>query len=133
LMDAGQATYNLKRYSKAVDYYTRATQVKPSEAVAWNNLANVKRDLKRFSDAEKDYQKALTLAPKEVQYHTNLADLYRLWAKEDPEKGAMVEETLLQALKALPGNPRLINMLISYYEAKGELKKADEWWATDGR
>jgi len=127
LMDAGQATYNLKRYSKAVDYYTKATQVKPTEAVARNNLANVERDLKRFTEAEEHYRRALSLSPKEVQYYVNLADLYRLWSKAGEDKNSLREEVLLDGLKVSPGNPRLVNMLISYYGEIGEVEKAERW------
>ncbi len=126
LMEAGVAAYNLRRFSAAVDYYTRATQVKPEEAVVWNNLANVERDLKRFSDAEDHYRKAIGFDSSEAQYYINLADLYRLWAKEEPEKQSEIEKTLLQGLEVLPNQPALIHLLAQYYEGMGELAKATE-------
>jgi type IV pilus assembly protein PilF len=63
-------------WKEATYRWEKATQIDPTYAEAWNNLAIGYEHEGRFDDAEKAYQQALKLAPKNVAIRTNY-DLFK--------------------------------------------------------
>jgi Tfp pilus assembly protein PilF len=58
-------------WKEATYRWEKATELDPSYAEAWNNLAIGYEYQGRFEDAEKAYQRALTLEPKNVLIRQN--------------------------------------------------------------
>ena len=65
-------------YEKAIEYYTKAIELKPDDADVyfWRGLANGK--LKQYENAINDYTKAIELKPDDALTSENLAELYIL-------------------------------------------------------
>ena len=63
-------------WKEATYRWEKATQLDPTYAEAWNNLAIGYEQEGRFEDAEKAYQKALKLDPKNLAIRTNY-DLFK--------------------------------------------------------
>ena len=63
-------------WKEATYRWEKATQLDPTYAEAWNNLAIGYEHQGRFEDAEKAYQQALKLAPKNVAIRQNY-DLFK--------------------------------------------------------
>jgi Tfp pilus assembly protein PilF len=63
-------------WKEATYRWEKATEIDPTYAEAWNNLAIGYEHEGRFEDAEKAYQQALKLAPKNVAIRTNY-DLFK--------------------------------------------------------
>jgi Tfp pilus assembly protein PilF len=63
-------------WKEAVYRWEKATQLDPSYAAAWNNLAIGYEHEGRFADARKAYDKAVTLDPKNVLIRQNY-DLFK--------------------------------------------------------
>ncbi len=58
-------------WKEATFRWEKATQIDPTYAEAWNNLAIGYEHQGRFEDAERAYQRALTLAPKNAYIRQN--------------------------------------------------------------
>jgi type IV pilus assembly protein PilF len=58
-------------WKEATYHWTKATEIDPTYAEAWNNLAIGYEHQGRFDDAEQAYQRALKLAPKNTYIRTN--------------------------------------------------------------
>jgi Flp pilus assembly protein TadD len=63
-------------WKEATYRWEKATEIDPTYAEAWNNLAIGYEHEGRFEDADKAYQQALKLAPKNVAIRTNY-DLFK--------------------------------------------------------
>ena len=63
-------------WKEATYRWEKATQLDPTYAEAWNNLAIGYEHQGQFEDAEKAYQQALKLAPKNVAIRQNY-DLFK--------------------------------------------------------
>lgn len=78
-MEAGELYYRIKRYDEAIEYFTRAAQVRPGDYDALVNLGNVNfdaghenSDSGKFEAAEKAYVAALEKKPNDVNVRTDL-------------------------------------------------------------
>jgi Flp pilus assembly protein TadD len=58
-------------WKEATYRWEKATEIDPTYAEAWNNLAIGYEHQGRFDDAERAYQQALKLAPKNIHIRTN--------------------------------------------------------------
>lgn len=67
----------LERFSKAVDYYNRAIQIKPN-AIALNNSGYCSCRLDDFTQALNSYTKAVELLPKNSFAHYNTAKVSKI-------------------------------------------------------
>ncbi len=72
LFNAGVTCAAMGDIVKAETYYTRAIQIMPTLAVAYNNRGDVRRNLKRYQDAIADFSRADQLAPKNPIIRRNL-------------------------------------------------------------
>jgi tetratricopeptide (TPR) repeat protein len=65
-----------KNYPKAVEEFTKATQINPNYADAYHNLANTYQTIGQTDKAIENYQKALSINPNIWQSWQNLASIY---------------------------------------------------------
>ena len=63
-------------WKEATYRWEKATQIDPTYAAAWNNLAIGYEHGGRFEDARKSYEKAVTLDPKNILIRQNY-DLFK--------------------------------------------------------
>ena len=63
-------------WTGAIERFTRATEIDPTYAAAWNNLGIGLEQQGRFDDARKAYERALELAPDNTFFRNNY-DLFR--------------------------------------------------------
>src|SRR4051812_49220361 len=71
-MKAADYTYQVQRYDDAIQFLTRANQLKPDSYEAIVNLGNVNFDANRYEEAEKWYTAALKTKPDDVNVRTDL-------------------------------------------------------------
>ncbi len=75
-INLGTLHFHLRQYTKAEEYYRRATIADPSYVLAYFDLGNVLDELERMDDAIAAYRQAVTLAPGYADAHYNLALAY---------------------------------------------------------
>jgi tetratricopeptide (TPR) repeat protein len=72
------ARNKMNNIQTSVDYYNKAVDLSPNNAVAWTNLGLAYADLGLFSDAKKSYDRALFLDPNNSQTWSNIGSYYIL-------------------------------------------------------
>ncbi|MFA6047622.1 MAG: tetratricopeptide repeat protein [Parcubacteria group bacterium] len=93
-------------YPKAIEEFTKATQINPGYADAYHNLANVNQMAGNTNEAIKYYNKALSINPNIWQSYQNLAAIY--FQNGDKQKAL---ENIQKAIQINPNNQQLINNL----------------------
>ena len=66
------ANFRFGRYSKAINFYRRAIQLKPDYLEAYNNLGVAYKETGDLTAAIESYQKAISLNPDQAAVHNNL-------------------------------------------------------------
>ena len=59
-----------------IEYYTRAIELNPEYADAYNNRGNAYRNIKEYEKAISDYNRAIELNPEDAMAYENLSELY---------------------------------------------------------
>ncbi|MFH0905275.1 MAG: tetratricopeptide repeat protein [bacterium] len=126
-LQAGMGYYNLSNMNKAAAYYTKAIELDPASALAWNGLGNAYRELLQFREAEKAYQQAIKLDPKATTTYLNLANLYNQWPGDEKNQQPQIPKILKAGLAQVGDNPHLLQALVDYYVAIGSPKQADQY------
>ena len=72
------ARNKMNNIQTSVDYYNKAVDLSPNNAVAWTSLGLAYADLGLFSDAKKSYDRALFLDPNNSQTWSNIGSYYIL-------------------------------------------------------
>ncbi len=72
----GDALRSQKDLASAMEYYTRATQKQPKNAVVWNKMGMVELQLGRFNDARQHFQRASKLKKDYAEAVNNLGVVY---------------------------------------------------------
>jgi tetratricopeptide (TPR) repeat protein len=75
-INLGTLHFHLRQYTKAEEYYRRATIADPGYVLAYFDLGNVLDELERMDDAIAAYRQAVALAPGYADAHYNLALAY---------------------------------------------------------
>jgi tetratricopeptide (TPR) repeat protein len=75
-INLGTLHFHLRQYTKAEEFYRRATIADPSYVLAYFDLGNVLDELERMEEAIVAYRQAVTLAPGYADAHYNLALAY---------------------------------------------------------
>jgi tetratricopeptide (TPR) repeat protein len=102
--------------------YEKVIQLNPSDASAYNYLANAQRDLGQTNDAIVSYKKAISLDSKQVNYYANLANV-QLYTLHKPEDAI---STYQKGLEAVPHNSQLEFLLGTTYENNGNTEAAKQ-------
>jgi tetratricopeptide (TPR) repeat protein len=123
----GLAYFKSKDYSKAADFYIKASQLKPESVLAFNNLGNTYRKLSRYEDSEKAYLDAISIGPTYITAYTNLVSLYETWPANKADKRSEIPKVLERGIIATNNNPTLLRAIITYYNSVGDTKNADKY------
>jgi tetratricopeptide (TPR) repeat protein len=71
-MKAAELFYQIQRFDDAIEYLTRANQLRPEAYEPVVNLGNAQFDAGRYEEAEKWYTQALKIKPDDVNVRTDL-------------------------------------------------------------
>jgi tetratricopeptide (TPR) repeat protein len=110
--DAPEVTARLQ---KAVDAYTKVTELCPDSTQAYNNLGEIHFSANRFTEAGEVYEKLLTKDPKNVDVASRLGYLYR--------KGEQWEKACAAYKKLLDVEPGRAQDRLLYADALQKSKK----------
>ena len=97
------AHFVLKQYDKAIEHFTRVTQLRPMEAKAYVNMGAVYNRLEEFQKAADLLKKAISRDGKSVEAYYNLGIAYR-----GVKQPAMAINSYKEALRI---NPRMLDAM----------------------
>ena len=86
-----------KQYAKAIEYFTKATQLNKVDHESYNNRANTYMDLNKLDSAYMDYRNALAIKP---DYNVTYDNLGALFARKN-----MFDSALYYLNKSIQLNP----------------------------
>ena len=110
----GNAYYDLKQLSRAVEEYQAAVKLDSTLAPAWGNLGTALQEQDDLSGALNAYQKAVTLTPKDAAAWSNLGSVQ--YAKGQHQAAA---DSYVRALRIDPRNVQaLYNMGVAFADAQ---------------
>jgi predicted O-linked N-acetylglucosamine transferase (SPINDLY family) len=114
----GTLSVQAKQFTKALDFLTRALQIKPSFAEAYSNRGLALKGLQRLEEALLNYDKAIEIKPDYAEAYSNrgnvLKELQRL------------EEALVSFDKAIEGKPNLAEAHFNRGNVLRELQHLEE-------
>ena len=117
----GDALIGQQKNDRALQAFSRVTELLPNDSRSYVNLALVEISLRRFKDAEEHLRKAIATDPKSLQANIDLAHLYRLQNKL-PE----AQEVLQAGIQNNPDAPQLYVDLANMLSNAGKHTDADE-------
>lgn len=104
---------------RALQAFTRMTEIDPEGVDGWINVAMVQATLGRFDEAESTYRRALQLAPTDVQIFEGLGSVA---SRRGDDAGA--EEAWLRAYQLEPSYAPAVTELASLYGRQGRIDEA---------
>ncbi len=120
-MKTGDMYSQIGRHDKAIEFYLRSVELKPSDRKAVISLANSYFDTKQFENAEKYYARALEIDPNDINARTDLGTT--LVERQNPDYDRGIKE-FQESLKIDPKHePTLYNLGIAYFR-KGDVENA---------
>ena len=78
IKERGNQEFKAQRYNAAIDYYTRAMDLNPSEPTLYSNRATCLKLLEKYRESINDYKKAIEFNPKNTKNLKKLASVYVL-------------------------------------------------------
>ena len=105
----------------ALDANQKAVQLKPDDAEAHYNLANVLKEMERLEDAKESYRDAITNKPCFAEAHYNLGNV--LLAQDEV---AQAEHHYEKAITLKPNFAEAFSNLGSAYSELGKIKEAKD-------
>ncbi|MDB5109435.1 MAG: Tetratricopeptide repeat-containing protein [Mucilaginibacter sp.] len=106
----GNVYYNLKDYTKAIEFYNKALEINPTLTISYNGLGNVYRDLKNYNKAIEFYNKAIEINVNYSTAYNGLGITYRIL--KDYNKAIELYEI---ALNIDSNNPYIYNNIANVY------------------
>ena len=104
------------------DIWLYAKNLDPANSLAWGNLGDLYANfLNEPEKAIECFKHAIELDPLDINYRLGLAEVYR-WRLAGKEY--LYEQTILEALSAIPNEPNLTLALAAYYKEMGQIDKA---------
>lgn len=120
---AGEMYLRIKNFDKALEFYQKANQIRPSDYETIVKIGNAYFDSEKFEEAEKWYSKALAVKPEDTNVRTDLGITFVERETPDFERGVKEFQT---SLKTNPKHePTLFNLAVAYYK-KGDAERAKE-------
>jgi tetratricopeptide (TPR) repeat protein len=120
---AGDMYLRIQNFGKAIEFYQKASQIKPSDYQTIVKIGNAYFDSGQFEEAEKWYSKALESKPDDVNVRTDLGITFVERATPDLDRAVKEFQTSLQTNPK--HEPTLYNLGVAYFK-KGDLEKANE-------
>jgi tetratricopeptide (TPR) repeat protein len=125
-MELGVIRKLIGDYEGAALAWEVAGFVNPNIFVSFSNLGDLyHHNIKNEILAEEYYRKAIDVQPQSPTVYIQLHELYRY---NLPSKVDLADEVLLEGIEANPEDINLLTTLAGYYQEKGELKKALEYF-----
>ena len=113
-LESGNNFYFNTNYQQAISEYTRAIEINPNFAEAYNNRGNAKFSMRNYQQAIGDYQNALRLNKVDARLYNNLGNVYLI---QQDYNAAIQEYT-----QAINLNPNLFsayyNRALAYYNLR---------------
>ena len=78
IKEKGNQEFKAQRYNAAIDYYTRAMDLNPSEPTLYSNRATCLKILEKYKESINDYKKSIEFNPKNTKNLKKLASVYIL-------------------------------------------------------
>ncbi|MGB8508814.1 MAG: tetratricopeptide repeat protein, partial [Pyrinomonadaceae bacterium] len=121
-MNAATLNEQAGRFEEALDFLTRANQLKPGDYSTLVNLGNVNFEAKRYEVAEQWYREALAKKPDDVDVRADLGLTY--FVREPAQVDKAIEE-FRRVLERRPDHlPTLHNLTLALTK-KGDLTEAE--------
>ncbi|HYJ48258.1 MAG TPA: tetratricopeptide repeat protein [Pyrinomonadaceae bacterium] len=120
-MKAADYTYQIQRYDDAIQFLTRANQLKPDSYEAVVNLGNVNFDAGRYQEAEKWYTAALKTKPDDVNVRTDLGLTF--YFRTPPDVDRAIKE-YRASLAIDPNHVQTLQNLVVALTKKGDAAEA---------
>jgi len=112
--------YTKKNYTRAISEFKRAAALDPSNAQAYNYMANAYQALKKPDDAIKAYKDSLAVDPTQDSVHVSLANVYL-----GQKKYAQAETEYKTAIKLNPSSTLAPYTLGQMYQQQGKYADAE--------
>jgi tetratricopeptide (TPR) repeat protein len=116
----GAALIGEQRPDQAMDAFEKVTELMPSSASAYVNLALVEVSLHRLPDAERHLKRAVLVESGDTQAYVDLANFYRL-----QNRGPEAERTLRDGIAKNPKGTALYIDWASILTSQGKKEDAD--------
>ncbi|HEY0408600.1 MAG TPA: tetratricopeptide repeat protein [Pyrinomonadaceae bacterium] len=118
---AAKHLYENRLYDQAIEYFTRANQLRPDSYETLTNLGNTYFDAGKFDLAEKWYNTALAKRPNDVNVRTDLGLSFFFRKPPDPDRAI---KEFRAALKSDPNHEQTLINLIVVLSEKGDIQEA---------
>ncbi len=116
--------YNIKNYTAAIAYSSKALQINPENAMPIGNLGLVFSDMNQLDKAVICFEKAISLSPQNAMFHYNLA---RALFKQKKYDESLAASNI--AFAYAPENGDIFNNLAVVYFERGDFALANELFA----
>jgi tetratricopeptide (TPR) repeat protein len=120
---AAQLFYQINRFDEAIDFLTRANELKPDDYETVVNLGNANFDANRFELAEKWYTAALAKKPDDINVRTDLGLTFLFREPSDVERAI---KEFRRSLEKDPAHEQSLQNLTVALIRKGDAKEAQE-------
>ena len=115
-LETALSAFEMKQYDTAIEYYTKAIELNPTNSESYAKRANAKYLLGNYKDAVKDYTSALEIDPNQenIYYNRGIANT-NLKA---------YDEVIADYTKELEVNPKNINAYLNRGTTKVKIGRA---------
>jgi tetratricopeptide (TPR) repeat protein len=120
-MKAAELYNQIQRFDGAVEFLTRANQLKPNDYDVIVQLGNSNFDADKYTEAEKWYTRALTMKSDDINVRT---DLGLTFIFRDPPNYDRAIQEFNRSLQIDPGHIQTLQNLTVAYTKKGDVEKA---------
>ena len=120
-MKAAELYNQIQRFDGAVEFLTRANQLKPNDYNVTVQLGNSNFDADKYDEAEKWYTRALTIKSDDVDVRTDLGLTFIL---RDPPNFDRAIQEFKRSLESDPNHIQTLQNLTVAYTKKGDAEKA---------
>jgi len=120
-MKAAELYNQIQRFDGAVEFLTRANQLKPNDYDVIVQLGNSNFDADKYTEAEKWYKRALSMRSDDINVRT---DLGLTFVFRDPPNYDRAIQEFQRSLELDPNHVQTLQNLTVAYTKKGDAEKA---------
>lgn len=118
---AAQQSYENRQYDQAIEFFTRANQLRPDDYETIVSLGNTYFDAGRYESAEQWYSKALAKKPDDANVRTDLGLTF--FFRKPPDTERAIRE-FRASLKYNPNHEQTLINLVVVLSEKGDKEEA---------
>jgi len=128
LIALAQVRYDIQDLDGAINVYSRALEIQPTDTLILNNLADIYVQKEEYEKAAEFYLRIIEHTPKWMNAYRNLATIYKYHLKD---KYLDMEQLLLRGIKIIKdfegeAPVDLYSLLAVFYDETGNIEKAIE-------